>query len=281
MLPALPNVHQIQALSLIAETAALSNFLKSNAPLQNVNQRKADAFFVIMMGYECGLPPMTALQQINVVDGKLVMSAQSLVSLARQRGVEFDMPDPATVKSGATVKIKRPGGEWKSFTFTLDMAKLQQLDGKKNWQKMPQLMLIWRAVSMALRFEAPDLIGPAYAPEEINPDLEVNEDGELVTALTANVQTITAPALPKPAPDPKREAWRVFFDEWRAKGATDEIILQVLEVARASEFTGTMDEAHNRLKTWEKSTLLEAAHDIEPTNYPPDSPFHKVIEFPQ
>src|SRR5687768_15929830 len=94
MIPAVPTEGEIRSLAMIADYAARSNFLRSTAPRNQHDQRQADAFFVIMYGRELGIPPMTALKMIFVLDGQPSASTQAIVGLARRRGVEIDIPDP-------------------------------------------------------------------------------------------------------------------------------------------------------------------------------------------
>lgn len=197
-IPAIPTESEVRSLALIADYAARSNFLRSTAPRTAHDQRQADAFLVIMYGRELGIPPMTALKMIFVLDGQPSASTQAIVGLARRRGVEVDIPDPSTVTDSATVRIKRPGGEWKSYTFTLDMAKKMGLAGKKNWTGMPSVMLIWRAAGMGMRFEVPDYTGGLYPVEELAPDTIVNEDGEPVGQIV-----ISKPEPEEQKPEPK------------------------------------------------------------------------------
>jgi hypothetical protein len=188
---ATPTEGEVRALALMADYAAKSNFLTSTAPRNDHNQRQADAFFVIMYGREMGVPPMTALKSIYVIDGKPSASVQMLVGIAKRRGAEFEFPDPATVTDKATIKIRRPGGTWKEYTFTMEMANRMGLGNKGNWTKQPKFMLIWRAAGIACRLEIPDLIGGLYPIEELAPDTPVDESGDVI-----GTQIITQPQLP-------------------------------------------------------------------------------------
>lgn len=206
MLPVIPSESEIRSLAMIADYAARSNFLRSTAPKTDQAQRQADAFFIIMYGRELGIPPMTALKTMYVLDGQPSAAVQTIIALARRQGVEIDMPDPVTVTDSATIRIKRPGGAWKSYTFTMTMAAKMGLAGKQNWQKQPALMLIWRAAGIGLRFEASDYTNGLYPLEELAPDTVVNEDGEPVGQIVISKpepEQIAAPA-PQPAPAPEQ-----------------------------------------------------------------------------
>lgn len=180
--PVLPSAGEVQALMLLAEGAAMSGYLSSSAPMSNMNQRKADAFFVMTYGRELGIPPMTALKTIYVIDGKPSCSGQALLALMRRAGIRVELPDPGTVTDRATIRVKRPDGDWREYTYTREMAQRAGLLNRKTWQQYPAEMLIWRAVSTAARFEAGDVVGGLYTVDEVSEGrYELNAEGDLVT----------------------------------------------------------------------------------------------------
>lgn len=176
-MPAIPTLPEVEALKEICKVAAYSGFLSSTAPRSDMAWRSADAFFVVMYGRELGIPAMTALKTIYVVDGKPSCSGQALLSLMRRAGVEIEIPDPSTITDKATVRIRRPGGEWREYTYTRKMAEDAGLWGRKTWEKYWREMLIWRAVSTANKFESSDITGGLYTIEELAPNTPVDADG--------------------------------------------------------------------------------------------------------
>ncbi len=179
-IPIAPSMQEIESLKEIGKVAAYSGFLNSNAPLREeyIIQRSADAFFVIMLGRELGIPAMTSLRNIYVIDGKPACNGQMMLALMRRGGVEIEIPNPSTVTDSATVRIKRPDtGQWAEYTYTKAMAEKANLWGRNTWSKYPAMMLIWRAVSMGNRFETPDITGGLHTVEELAPDTPVDEEG--------------------------------------------------------------------------------------------------------
>lgn len=204
-MPSLPSLAEVETLKEMCKVAAYSGFLNSNS--RDITQRSADAFFVVMLGRERGIPPMTALQTIYVLDGKPTCSGQALLSLIRRAGCEVDIPNPSLVTDSATVRTRRPGSTvWKEYTYTLDMAKKAGLATKKNWERHAAEMLIWRAVSTMARFEYPDIAGALYTVEEINPDLDVDADGSPLRmgqmSITPSAQESPTITVEKPAETP-------------------------------------------------------------------------------
>ena len=206
MAPIIPQLSEIAAIKAMSEIAAYSGFLTSTS--SNAVNRAADAFFVMMYGKEIGIPPMTALKTIYVIDGKPTCSAQAMLSLVRRSGCEVRLPDIGRIENEATVQIKRPAGEWKPYTYTTGMATDAGLMGKSNWKKYPREMLLWRAVSTAIRFEASDFVSGLYTIEEINPDLDVNAEGDPISAMAAPNEGIN----PAPPPEKKNGATQAATD---------------------------------------------------------------------
>jgi hypothetical protein len=191
---------QVETIAAMARAVAASGYLTTKGA--NPEQRVADAMFVMLYGVELGLPPITALRTIHVVDGKLVVSGQAMLSLMLRAGVKVQMPNPGEVKESATVVVTRPGGEPQAFTYTRSMAEAAGLTGKLNWQRYPSEMLCWRALSTAARFACPDIVGGLYTPDEIG-DVAVNEEGEIVENAAPPPAT-----LPTPTPTPDvEEPW--------------------------------------------------------------------------
>lgn len=123
------------------------------------------AFAVVQYGYELGIGPMMALQNINVIQGKPAASGQLMLSLAMSRGVTFQVEEES--ENRCAIRFKR--GENSYFAeFTRDDAKRAGLDGKDNWRKWPKEMLFWRAVAKGVRRIAPESVMGLYTPDEVS-----------------------------------------------------------------------------------------------------------------
>jgi hypothetical protein len=207
-MPAIPTLDKVQAVQALVTMACKSGMSKAKNP--------ADAFFIAMYGIELGIPPITALRTIySVAGGAPTCSGEAMLSLLRGSGkVKIGVPDPGTVKDKATVKMERiDTGEKAEFTFTMEMANRAGLvKSGGNWSKYPQMMLIWRAVSMGAKLLCSDIIGGLYTYEEINPDMPVDETGAPVIVDDPNVTDAeyteiepeppsSQPTPPVPAPD--------------------------------------------------------------------------------
>lgn len=131
---------------------------------------------IIVKGIELGLPPMAALNGINVIKGKPTISPQLMLSLINRSGLLEDL-SITTGDNGASVTMKRRGRAPHTATFGPKEAKGLGLMGKDNYKQQAPVMYQWRAVAACARIVFPDVLDGVYTPEEMG--AEVNEDGEM------------------------------------------------------------------------------------------------------
>lgn len=121
----------------------------------------------ILYGREIGLPPMTALTQVHVVEGRPALSAEGMRALILASG--HDLEIRAATGAVATVAGRRRGsGRWAEVTWNLDMAKAAGLiKPNGNWARYPRAMLVARATVELARQLFPDVIHGFRAAEEL------------------------------------------------------------------------------------------------------------------
>jgi hypothetical protein len=170
---------------------------------------------------------LTTLQNVDIIQGKLVPSATLLRALAVRAGYEVIVKDVSP--QAATVVVSKGGTELGRTTFTIDDAKSAGLLGKDNWKKHPQAMLVARATSQAMRWYAADVMVGVYDLDEVESDaVAVLEDppepeardgsGDIVDAeIVTDVRSVVAGLDEDTAADLKE--W------WKAQGfpAIDEL----------------------------------------------------------
>lgn len=120
----------------------------------------------MLYGREVGLPPMTALTSIHVVDGRPGMSAEGMRSLVFAAGHELVF-DEATGSLCRMRARRRGSNEWTSLAWSLDMGRAAGLLGRDNWKKYPRAMLIARCTTDLCRMVFPDVIHGFRSIEEI------------------------------------------------------------------------------------------------------------------
>lgn len=139
---------------------------------------KPEAVMACMLtGHEVGMPPMMALKQIHVIEGRPTLSAEGMRALVLSNGHEVWFEDITNTR--VTIVGVRAGTTRETrITWTMDDAKRAGLDGKQNWRKYPRGMLEARATGELCRLIFADVIGGiSYVREEIDDGIlfEVDE----------------------------------------------------------------------------------------------------------
>lgn len=118
-----------------------------------------DAVVAIIYGREIGLPPMTSLQFIAVINGRPSIFGDALPGIAVNKGLIIDMQERLKGKGDAMMavcEVTRPSGTVVRQTFSVADAKQAGLWNKQGpWSQYPKRMLQWRARSWAIRDAAP------------------------------------------------------------------------------------------------------------------------------
>ncbi len=169
----------------------------------------------ILYGRDVNLPPMVALQQIHIIEGRPSLSALSMRGLAQAKGVRFRLEESTETRCKMSAKAPQDT-EWTSVVWSMDRAKKLGVATKRNWQNQPTAMLIARATSELCRLvAAPLFLGISYSTEELRdhgadlgelPPPAEQPQPEAEKPKTRTVRR-TPPAEPKPEPkpDPKPE----------------------------------------------------------------------------
>jgi len=150
----------------LAGIFAQSGLMPSN--VKTVQQ----VFVSLYWGHELGLLPMTAITNINVVNGRPVLSTDISHALVRNNpeyaGCEWKRQDSEAAHTVITRKSKNGITEKFIGYFDIEMAKRAGLLNKDNWRHYPERMLKKRALSFALRDAFPDVLAGIYDPDEID-----------------------------------------------------------------------------------------------------------------
>lgn len=137
----------------------------------------------LLHGMELGLPPMTAVQKIAVINGRPTLWGDAVPALLYARG--FKLKEWMEVDT-AHCRVTRPDGTEVERTFSRKDAEQAGLWGKAGpWKQYPARMMQMRARGFAARDGAADVLSGLYIREEI-------EGGEL--------KDVTPPAEATPAP---------------------------------------------------------------------------------
>lgn len=130
----------------------------------------------ILYSRELGLPPMTGLGSVHVINGKAGISAETMRALVQQAGHQIrttEMTESRCVMKGR----RRDEEEWVTASYTMNEAD-RAGDSKKNqnYRTRPAEMLFARCTTRLCRMAFADVIHGMASTEELD-DLAA-EDGE-------------------------------------------------------------------------------------------------------
>lgn len=151
--------------------------------------RPSAIFACLQYGKEFGIPPMSALQNIAVINGKPTLGTDLMVALAMRHpewgGYEITKSDDKI----ATVKVYRVStklnGKILEYTSTFSVEDAQKaglLRPNSPWDKWRKRMLKHRAMAFAIRDAFPDVLAGSYSYEEMDPDAGAAEEEMMVNA---------------------------------------------------------------------------------------------------
>lgn len=183
----------------------------------------ADVLLRVEYGVSIGVPPISAISAVHVVDGKPTASAGLMSALVRKAGHRFRVwtePDPdfpGEKKAIATViRADDPDFEYRS-EWTIERAiaaKLLKLDGGKlsatksgsAWDTYRPGMLKARATTEVCRDACEDvLLGVHYSPEELGAPVDANGEPILDAEIVSETHSTTENPYATP-PEQQRPA---------------------------------------------------------------------------
>lgn len=124
---------------------------------KDLRGKPSDILVIILYGQELNLPPMQAMQVIDVMNGRPSLRANLWVALARKAGHKVRITE--NTEKAATVTVIRaddPDGPI-TVRYTIEDAKTAGLLTNPNYQKNPKAMLYARAASTAIRQACPEV----------------------------------------------------------------------------------------------------------------------------
>lgn len=146
------------------------------------------ALAIMMKGRELGVPPMYALSNITVIQGKPTCNAELMLALVRRDHGPNAVRVAESSNDACTVEW-RTWGSVSSYTFTIEDAKRAGLLQNQTWTKYPAAMLRARCISAVCRMAFPESIAGMYTAEELGGPVFVDES-EIDTVPTARVVTV-------------------------------------------------------------------------------------------
>lgn len=222
-----------QALTLapqnMSEAIEFSKMISSSGMVPQAYRGKPqDILVAVQWGYEVGLQPMQALQNIAVINGKPSVYGDSALALVkadpRCRGVKETIEGEGDAMTARCVVRRAYGDEIEETeaTFSVADAKRAKLWGKAGpWTQYPKRMLAMRARGFAIRDAFPDAMRGMITAEEA-------QDYPTKSA----PRDVTPPQDPKPEPAPEPKS-----KPKSAKAAPAEPVEDAVEIQDAQNYT--------------------------------------------
>lgn len=169
---ALTTTRQGFAPATITEAIEFSKMLADSQMVPRAYQGKPqDIMVCVQWGYEIGLAPMQALQNIAVINGKPSVYGDAAMALVQASPVCDDIAEyfegEGTPNPVAVCVAKRKGRQPVTARFSVEDAKRAGLWGKQGpWQAYPKRMMQMRARGFALRDAFPDVLKGLITAEE-------------------------------------------------------------------------------------------------------------------
>jgi hypothetical protein len=196
----------------------------------------------VQWGFEIGLAPLQALQNIAVINGKPSIYGDAAMALVQASNVCEDVEEffegEGTPNPVAVCIARRKGRKPVTYRFGIEDAKRAGLWGKQGpWAMYPKRMMQMRARGFALRDAFPDVLRGLITSEEAQ-DFVENEKAAPV-AKPANPLDLVAPskvAIPEQTHDPM-----VIEEAFRQDAEVENLVIfQEIElVAVKNEFVAT------------------------------------------
>ena len=178
---ALPSASEFAASMAIAREIAGTAFVPSS-----YRGKPEEVLAAILKGRELGIGPMTALSDINMIDGRATLSASLMLSQMRRGGLVI--LESESTSERAFIKAQRSDtGEVAEVEWTFEEATKITRGSKKlsdgdGWKNYPSDMLWARCVGRLARRLGSDLLaGMVYSKEELG-DLSGFDEGYDATA---------------------------------------------------------------------------------------------------
>lgn len=185
----------------MADVMEFSKMLSESSMVPKAYQGKPqDIMVCVQWGYELGLAPMQALQNIAVINGKPSVYGDAMAALVQAspvcEGIEETLENEGSANPVAVCIAKRKNRTPVIAKFSVEDAVRAGLWGKQGpWTAYPKRMLQMRARGFALRDAFPDVLKGLISAEEAEdyPTENSSKPVKDITPMPANPLDLIAP----------------------------------------------------------------------------------------
>lgn len=225
----------------MAEAMQFSEMLSSSSMVPKAYQGKPqDILVCVQWGYEMGLAPMQALQNIAVINGKPSVYGDAAMALVQASSVCEDIEeyfeDEGTPNPVAVCVAKRKGRKPVVAKFSVEDAKRAGLWGKQGpWQAYPKRMMQMRARGFALRDAFPDVLKGLITAEEAQ-DFPEEAKPQITKDITPRnpLDAVSTPAITEQKPE--------IIEPVLEEPIFENVVLPGTEVVQIEEITVQINE---------------------------------------
>jgi hypothetical protein len=195
--------HAWRVAQMFAASALVPDHLRGRVP---------DVAVVLLMAWRLNEDPLVMMQHTHIIKGKAGFAAQYVIARANRSGVfkgrikyrESGTPGKPDYAVTAFATLAETDEEV-SFTASMEMARAEGWTSNSKYQSMPQVMLRYRAATLLVRLNAPDVMLGGSTAEEL---VDISQAPEVERAhrpvLDPEMPSIVtrAPTRPQEAPKP-------------------------------------------------------------------------------
>ena len=169
-------------------------FSKSQLVPKHFQNKPVDCMVALMMANQLNIDPYSALQNLQMIKGKVAFSSAFAIALANDRGsfaapITWDIQGKGeSLVVTAKAKLKKTG-EIVKVSVSMETAKKEGWTRNTKYQTMPEQMLRYRSATWLIRLHCPEVLLGMQASDEIT-DVEptVNVGGSPVDKINAKVK---------------------------------------------------------------------------------------------
>lgn len=251
----------------IRETAAMA--VAGAVALPEGIKTKEQAAAIMLYGWELGIPPMSALNELYIVKGKVSPSAKVMAGLVANREPDSRLTIVELTETKCTLRFRRPSRKLDvEYTVSWDDIKRANLAGGNN-ATYPKDRLTYHCMKRIFRVYAPDLIfnlgsmtAAALSTEDADDDW-IEVQGQTVDRSTGEIADTHI--------DPEEIPWTAEEDEEPLTLETDAASTidqrnRILSLTKGKWSVGqTLDNIAERLGKHRQEFTLEGLTEKEAT----------------
>lgn len=211
----------------------------------------SQAVVKILRGQELGLPAVTSLEQVYVINGKTALGASLIASKIKASG-KYNYKIKRLDDTGCELIFYENGKEVGTSSFNAEDAKKAGLVGRDTWQKYPRNLYFARALSNGAKWYCPDVfMGAIYVPEELE---NIKED----TIIIEEPPKEEIKQLPEPEEKTGKLSdaqVKLLYGKAKSKGIDNAVLHKII-----NEITGK--KSVKELNSKELDVLLKAIEEI-------------------